>query len=61
MKPYFRLEILIHPLHERKEDIKNLVTENQILLRGKEIGDGFYINIKLIPGEKKMMNDEKNL
>ncbi|MFC2155646.1 sigma 54-interacting transcriptional regulator [Acidobacteriota bacterium] len=36
------LEINIPPLHERKEDIKNLVLENQVLLRGKEIGDGFW-------------------
>lgn len=36
------LEIKIPPLQERKEDIKNLVLENRVLLRGKEIGDGFW-------------------
>ncbi|UCH92943.1 MAG: sigma-54-dependent Fis family transcriptional regulator [Candidatus Aminicenantes bacterium] len=42
---YYRLNILeiqVPPLHERKEDIKNLLLENQILLRGKEIGPGFW-------------------
>jgi transcriptional regulator with GAF, ATPase, and Fis domain len=29
-------------LHERKEDIKGLVLENQPLLRGKQIGKGFW-------------------
>jgi transcriptional regulator with PAS, ATPase and Fis domain len=36
------LEIPIPSLHERKEDIRNLVMENKILLRGKEIGEGFW-------------------
>lgn len=36
------LEIKIPPLHERKEDIKNLVLDNRVLLRNKEIGDGFW-------------------
>jgi transcriptional regulator with PAS, ATPase and Fis domain len=36
------LEIEIPPLFERKEDIKKLVLEHQILLRGKEIGKGFW-------------------
>jgi transcriptional regulator with PAS, ATPase and Fis domain len=36
------LEIQVPPLFERKEDIKHLVLENQILLRGKEIGEGFW-------------------
>lgn len=42
---YYRLNVLeikIPPLYERKEDIKKLVLENQILLRGKEIGQGFW-------------------
>jgi len=42
---YYRLNVLeiqVPPLHERKEDIKKLVLENQILLRGKEIGEGFW-------------------
>ncbi len=42
---YYRLNVLeieVPPLHERKEDIKHLVLENQILLRGKEIGEGFW-------------------
>lgn len=42
---YYRLNVLeikVPPLHERKEDIKNLILENQILLRGKEIGQGFW-------------------
>jgi DNA-binding NtrC family response regulator len=42
---YFRLNVLeipIPPLHQRKEDIKNLVLDHQTLLRGKEIGQGFW-------------------
>ncbi len=42
---YYRLNVLeiqVPPLHERKEDIKNLILENQILLREKEIGPGFW-------------------
>jgi transcriptional regulator with PAS, ATPase and Fis domain len=42
---YYRLNVLeiqVPPLHERKEDIKNLVLQNQMLLRGKEIGKGFW-------------------
>lgn len=42
---YYRLNVLeieIPPLRMRKEDIKNLVLRNQILLRGKETGAGFW-------------------
>lgn len=42
---YYRLNVLeieILPLRQRKKDIKNLIQENQILLRGKEIGPGFW-------------------
>jgi transcriptional regulator with PAS, ATPase and Fis domain len=42
---YYRLNILeieVPPLRQRKKDIKNLILENQILLRGKEIGPGFW-------------------
>jgi transcriptional regulator with PAS, ATPase and Fis domain len=42
---YYRLNVLeieILPLRQRKKDIKNLILENQILLRGKEIGPGFW-------------------
>jgi transcriptional regulator with PAS, ATPase and Fis domain len=42
---YYRLNVLeirVPPLHERKEDIKNLILENQVLLREKEIGPGFW-------------------
>jgi transcriptional regulator with PAS, ATPase and Fis domain len=42
---YYRLSVLeieIPPLHQRKEDIKSLVRENQRLLRGKQIGKGFW-------------------
>lgn len=42
---YYRLNVLeiqVPPLHERKEDIKNLILENQILLREKGIGLGFW-------------------
>jgi DNA-binding NtrC family response regulator len=42
---YYRLNVLeieIPQLHERKEDIKNLILEKQALLRGKEIGAGFW-------------------
>jgi transcriptional regulator with PAS, ATPase and Fis domain len=42
---YYRLSVLeieIPPLHQRKQDIKSLVLENQPLLRGKQIGKGFW-------------------
>lgn len=42
---YFRLQVLtidIPPLRSRREDIRPLVLENQRLLRGKEIGPGFW-------------------
>jgi DNA-binding NtrC family response regulator len=42
---YYRLNVLeinVPPLRQRKEDIKKLVLCNQVLLRGKEIGEGFW-------------------
>jgi transcriptional regulator with PAS, ATPase and Fis domain len=42
---YYRLSVLeieIPPLHQRKEDIRSLILENQPLLRGKQIGKGFW-------------------
>lgn len=42
---FYRLNILsikIPPLRERKDDIKVIVKENQKLLKGKEIGEGFW-------------------
>jgi DNA-binding NtrC family response regulator len=36
------LEIDVPPLRQRKEDIKKMVLGNQILLRGKDIGEGFW-------------------
>jgi DNA-binding NtrC family response regulator len=42
---YFRLHVLeidIPPLRERKDDIRELVTENNHLLLGKVPGDGFW-------------------
>lgn len=42
---YFRLHVLeieLPPLRERKEDIRELVLENRELLKGKEIGSGFW-------------------
>jgi DNA-binding NtrC family response regulator len=42
---YYRLnvlEIAVPRLCERREDIERLVRENQMLLRGKEIGNGFW-------------------
>lgn len=42
---YFRLQVLeieIPPLRERKEDIRDLVREHRELLKGKEIGNGFW-------------------
>jgi len=42
---YYRLNVLeinVPPLRQRKEDIKKLVLCNQLLLRGKEIGEGFW-------------------
>ncbi len=42
---YFRLQVLeieIPPLRKRKEDIRDLVLENRELLKGKEIGPGFW-------------------
>lgn len=42
---YFRLHVLeieIPPLRERKDDIKELVMENQHLLMGKVPGEGFW-------------------
>lgn len=42
---YYRLQILeikIPPLRERKEDIKALVMEKKELLKGKEMGKGFW-------------------
>lgn len=42
---YYRLNVLemeIPPLRLRKEDIKALVLGNRVLLRGKEIGEGFW-------------------
>ncbi len=42
---YFRLQVLeieIPPLRERRQDIKALAQENPGLLRGKEIGEGFW-------------------
>jgi DNA-binding NtrC family response regulator len=45
---YYRLNVLeieVPPLRQRKEDIKKLVSANQILLRGKEMGEGFWETI----------------
>jgi DNA-binding NtrC family response regulator len=42
---YFRLQVLeieIPPLRKRKQDIRELVLENRVLLKGKEIGPGFW-------------------
>jgi transcriptional regulator with PAS, ATPase and Fis domain len=42
---YFRLQVLvidIPPLKKRKEDIRDLVLEYRKLLKGKEIGPGFW-------------------
>jgi two-component system response regulator PilR (NtrC family) len=42
---YYRLQVLeikIPPLRERKDDIKALVTELLPLLKGKEVGSGFW-------------------
>jgi transcriptional regulator with PAS, ATPase and Fis domain len=42
---YFRLQVLeieIPPLRERRQDIKALAQENRGLLRGKELGEGFW-------------------
>ena len=42
---YFRLQVLeieIPPLRDRREDIRNLVAENMDLLKGKDIGAGFW-------------------
>jgi transcriptional regulator with PAS, ATPase and Fis domain len=42
---YFRLQVLvidIPPLRKRKQDIRNLVMEHRELLKGKEIGPGFW-------------------
>ncbi len=42
---YFRLQVLeieTPPLRDRKEDIRSLVLENRELLKGKEIGSGFW-------------------
>lgn len=42
---YFRLQVLeidIPPLKKRREDIRDLVLENRALLKGKEIGPGFW-------------------
>lgn len=42
---YFRLQVLeieIPPLRNCKDDIKSLIMENFDLLKGKEIGDGFW-------------------
>ncbi|UCH96068.1 MAG: sigma 54-interacting transcriptional regulator, partial [Candidatus Aminicenantes bacterium] len=42
---YFRLHVLeieIPPLRKRKQDIRDLVLEHRELLKGKEIGPGFW-------------------
>jgi len=42
---YYRLNILgiqIPPLRERRDDIKAIILENLVLLKGKEIGKGFW-------------------
>ncbi len=42
---YYRLNVLeigIPPLRERKEDVRNLVEQHLDLLRGKELGEGFW-------------------
>ena len=42
---YYRLNVLpikIPPLRERKEDIRSIVQENMMLLRGKSIVSGFW-------------------
>ena len=49
---YYRLNVLaieIQPLRKRTEDIHSLVRENQILLRGKEIGPGFLEALAAYP------------
>lgn len=46
---FYRLQVLeieIPPLRERKEDIKALILENINLLKGREIGDGFWQAVK---------------
>jgi transcriptional regulator with PAS, ATPase and Fis domain len=42
---YYRLHVLeieIPPIRHRQEDLKDLVLENKSLLKGKEIGSGFW-------------------
>jgi transcriptional regulator with PAS, ATPase and Fis domain len=59
---YYRLNVLeikILPLRQRKKDIKNLILENQTLLRGKEIGPGFWdtVNNYFWPGNvRELLN-----